>query len=76
MTSANGGNYTGQYPCDRWVDNLEPKLLIHLFSEAETPSEENHKLVTSYIKDEKVNYSVVTKIELPIYIPNLFFYVS
>ena len=24
MTSANGGNYAGQYPCDGWVDNLEP----------------------------------------------------
>ena len=31
MTSANGGNYAGQYPCDDcdgWVDNLEPTLLI------------------------------------------------
>ena len=24
MTSANHGTYTGQYPCDGWVDNLEP----------------------------------------------------
>ena len=24
MTSANGGNYTGQYPSDGWIDNLEP----------------------------------------------------
>ena len=30
MTSANGGNYAGQYPCDGWVDdyNLEPILSI------------------------------------------------
>ena len=28
MTSANGGTYTGQYPCDGWVDNLEPTLLV------------------------------------------------
>ena len=24
MTSANGGTYAGRYPCDGWVDNLEP----------------------------------------------------
>ena len=24
MTSANGGTYAGQYPCDGWVDDLEP----------------------------------------------------
>ena len=24
MTSANGGNYAEQYPCDGWIDNLEP----------------------------------------------------
>ena len=28
MTLANGGTYAGQYPCDGWVDNLEPTLLI------------------------------------------------
>ena len=28
MTSANDGAYGGQYPCDGWVDNLEPMLLI------------------------------------------------
>ena len=26
MTSANGGIYAGQYPCDGWVDNLEPTV--------------------------------------------------
>ena len=24
MTSASGGAYPGKYPCDGWVDNLEP----------------------------------------------------
>ena len=24
MTSASNGTYAGQYPCDGWVDNLEP----------------------------------------------------
>ena len=28
MTSANGGNYAGQYSSDGWVDNLEPTLLL------------------------------------------------
>ena len=28
MTSANGGTYARQYPCDGWVDNLEPTLLV------------------------------------------------
>ena len=28
MTSANGATYAGQYPCDGWVDNLEPTVLI------------------------------------------------
>ena len=30
MTSANGGNYARQYPCDGWVDNykLEPTASI------------------------------------------------
>ena len=26
MTSANGGIYAGRYPCDGWVDNLEPTV--------------------------------------------------
>ena len=26
-TSANGGTYAGQYPCDGWVENLEPTLI-------------------------------------------------
>ena len=30
MTSANGGTYAGQYPCDGRVDNLKPTLLIHI----------------------------------------------
>ena len=30
MTSANGGNYTGQYRCDGWVDNLKLTLLTTL----------------------------------------------
>ena len=31
MTSANGGNYAGQYLCDGWVNNLESTLLIRVF---------------------------------------------
>ena len=27
MTLVNGGTYVGIYPCDDWVDNLEPTLL-------------------------------------------------
>ena len=27
MTSANGGTSAGQYPCDGWVDDLEPTPL-------------------------------------------------
>ena len=29
MTSANGGTYAGQYPCDGWVENLEPTYRPH-----------------------------------------------
>ena len=29
-TSANGGNCAGQYPCDRWVDNLGPTLWVRI----------------------------------------------
>ena len=32
MTSANCGNYAGQYPCDGWVDNLELTLVIKVAS--------------------------------------------
>ena len=43
MTSAKGGNYAGQYPCDGRIDNLEPTLLItFFFSESGAQSEENH----------------------------------
>ena len=28
MIPANGGTYAGQYPCDGWIDNLEPTLLL------------------------------------------------
>ena len=28
MTSANGGNYAGQYSSDGWVDNLEPTFIL------------------------------------------------
>ena len=28
MTLVNGGTYAGHYPCDGWVDNLEPTVLI------------------------------------------------
>ena len=31
MTSANGGTYAEKYPCDGWVDNLEPTLLLPVF---------------------------------------------
>ena len=31
MTLVNGGTYAGQYPCDGWVDNLEPTLLMTVF---------------------------------------------
>ena len=31
MTSANGETYAGQYPCDGWVDSLEPTLLMTCF---------------------------------------------
>ena len=31
MTPANGGTYAGQYPCDGWVDSLEPTLLMTCF---------------------------------------------
>ena len=27
MTSANGGTFARQHPCDGWVDKLEPTLL-------------------------------------------------
>ena len=30
MTPANGGTYAGQYPCDGWVDNLEPTAVVVL----------------------------------------------
>ena len=32
MTSANGGTYTGRYPIDGWVDNLELTLVIKVAS--------------------------------------------
>ena len=44
ITSANGGNYAGQYPWDDCVDNPEPTLLIYYYSHSETPSEKNHHL--------------------------------
>ena len=28
MTSANDETYAGQYPCDSWVESMEPTLLI------------------------------------------------
>ena len=27
-TSANGGTYAGQYPCDGWVENLKPAIIV------------------------------------------------
>ena len=32
MSSANGGTYARQYPCDGWVDNLEPTLLLIIWA--------------------------------------------
>ena len=31
MTSANGRTYAGHYPCDGWVDNLEPTISMTIF---------------------------------------------
>ena len=31
MTTANGGTYARQYPCDGWVDTLEPTLCVTRF---------------------------------------------
>ena len=38
MTSANGGTDAGRYPCDGWVDKLEPTLFTTVIC-----FEENHE---------------------------------
>ena len=64
MTSANGGTYSGEYPCDGWADNLEPTLLKNIICFLI----QAHNLIEPLIK-QKVNYFVLI-IELVIYFPN------
>ena len=44
MTPANCETYARQYPCDGWVDTLEPTFMnpYSLFSDSGTQSELNH----------------------------------
>ena len=55
MTSANGGTYAGQYPCDGWVDNLESTLfatIICFRNQGHNPKKTIHELPTR----QKVSY--------------------
>ena len=54
MTSANGGTYAGQYPCDGWVDSLEPTLLITviLFLIKRHNEENRYDSLVNYLQDK------------------------
>ena len=66
MTSANGGTYGGQYPCDDWVDNLETTLSITIT--CFLIQGHNLSKTASYLRmGQKVSYFVL-KIELIIYL--------
>ena len=69
MTSANDEAYGGQYPCDGWVDNVEPTLLqgnYYLLSDSGTQSKET---INEIPTRQKVSYFTL-KIVLVIYFPN------